>query len=253
MESAPVPRPIASSAYSFVRFCGGAIAPFVAGKLAQHVSPQAPFFLAAVMTAIGILVLFVYRDALRPVADVPPSADALSATDLPTADRAPEPAAAPAAPGPVRPLLVAVAGSIAPQVSAMAVPLARARGGAVHVLHVLEEDIVAGEDAVELESGESARELLDRSVAELRASGMTVSGELVRAVGNHADVARRILRRAEALDAGVIVIGPETRHGLLLGPVVARVVEHAQAHVIVLHPAAGALGRTPAQQPAIAR
>ena len=27
MESAPVPRPIASSAYSFVRFCGGAIAP----------------------------------------------------------------------------------------------------------------------------------------------------------------------------------------------------------------------------------
>src|SRR6201990_2476270 len=33
MESAPVPRPIASSAYSFVRFCGRAIAPFVAGQL----------------------------------------------------------------------------------------------------------------------------------------------------------------------------------------------------------------------------
>jgi Prolipoprotein diacylglyceryl transferase len=28
MESAPVARPIASSAYSFLRFCGGAIAPF---------------------------------------------------------------------------------------------------------------------------------------------------------------------------------------------------------------------------------
>ena len=38
MESAPVERPVASAAYSFVRFCGGAIAPFVAGKLAEHVS-----------------------------------------------------------------------------------------------------------------------------------------------------------------------------------------------------------------------
>jgi MFS family permease len=54
MESAPVARPIASSAYSFVRFCGGAVAPFVAGKLAEHVSAQAPFFLGAAMTAIGV-------------------------------------------------------------------------------------------------------------------------------------------------------------------------------------------------------
>ena len=35
MESAPVARPVASAAYSFVRFCGGAIAPFVAGKLGR--------------------------------------------------------------------------------------------------------------------------------------------------------------------------------------------------------------------------
>ena len=35
MDVAPVERPIASSAYSFVRFAGGAIAPFLAGKLAE--------------------------------------------------------------------------------------------------------------------------------------------------------------------------------------------------------------------------
>src|SRR6202035_1786976 len=64
MESAPVPRPIASSAYSFVRFCGGAIAPFVAGKLAEHVSTQAPFYLGAAMTAIRVAVLWTYPDAL---------------------------------------------------------------------------------------------------------------------------------------------------------------------------------------------
>ena len=32
MESAPVARPVVSAAYGFVRFCGGAIAPFVAAR-----------------------------------------------------------------------------------------------------------------------------------------------------------------------------------------------------------------------------
>jgi MFS transporter, ACDE family, multidrug resistance protein len=67
MESAPVARPIASSSYSFVRFCGGAIAPFVAGKLGEHVSEQAPFYLGAGMTAIAIGVLWFYRGSLVPV------------------------------------------------------------------------------------------------------------------------------------------------------------------------------------------
>ena len=33
MGAAPVERPVASAAYSFVRFCGGAIGPYVALKL----------------------------------------------------------------------------------------------------------------------------------------------------------------------------------------------------------------------------
>ncbi len=45
MESAPVERPVASAAYSFVRFCGGAIAPFIAGKLGEHVGEASPFVL----------------------------------------------------------------------------------------------------------------------------------------------------------------------------------------------------------------
>jgi MFS transporter, ACDE family, multidrug resistance protein len=73
MESAPVPRPVASAAYSFVRFTGGAVAPFVAGKLGEHVSVASPFYLGAVMTALSIGVLLVHRDALGPVepADAP--------------------------------------------------------------------------------------------------------------------------------------------------------------------------------------
>jgi MFS transporter, ACDE family, multidrug resistance protein len=57
MKVSPVERPVASSAYSFLRFAGGAIAPYLAGKLAEGVSLQAPFLVgaAAVLVALGIL------------------------------------------------------------------------------------------------------------------------------------------------------------------------------------------------------
>ena len=64
---------------------------------------------------------------------------------------------------------------------------------------------------------------------------MPVTGELLHSVGTHADVADRILERAEELAAGAIVIGPESRHGVLAAPVAAAVAQHAEAHVIVLH------------------
>ena len=235
MESAPVARPIASSAYSFVRFCGGAIAPFVAGKLAEHVSTQAPFFLGAAMTAIGVGVLFFYRRSLVPVRQ--PGTVTARPTEPPARARAATYAGRPGA------LLVAVAGDDARITSAMAAPLARARGGDVHVVHVIEQDILAGEDAIELESEDSAADLLAACMAELRESGRPVTGELLRSFGNHVDVAGKILARADELGAGAIVIGPETRHGPLSAPVAAVVAERAEAHVIVLHPSAGALGR----------
>jgi len=135
MESAPVERPVASAAYSFVRFCGGAIAPFVAGKLGEHVSVQSPFYLGAAMTAIAVLVLWLYRDALvGQVPSVAPSAAEAEADGPRIVRQTPvapalEPSAAAA------PMVVAVGGPTARQVSAMAVPLARARGSEVHVLH----------------------------------------------------------------------------------------------------------------------
>jgi ACDE family multidrug resistance protein len=58
MKVSPVDRPVASSAYSFLRFAGGAIAPFLAGKLAENVSPASPFLVGAgaVLVALAILV-----------------------------------------------------------------------------------------------------------------------------------------------------------------------------------------------------
>jgi predicted MFS family arabinose efflux permease len=57
MGAAPVERPVASAAYSFVRFSGGAIAPYVAGRLGEDVSVHAPFWMGATAVGVAVLVL----------------------------------------------------------------------------------------------------------------------------------------------------------------------------------------------------
>ncbi|MGM7647400.1 MFS transporter [Nocardia sp. JW2] len=72
MISAPVERSTASAAYSFVRFAGGAAAPWVAGKLGEH-SVSLPFWLGAACTAAGVTVLFLGRGALAHIDDHDPA------------------------------------------------------------------------------------------------------------------------------------------------------------------------------------
>lgn len=67
MEVAPVERPVASAAYSFVRFFGGAIAPFLAGKLAEWYAPNTPFYVGGAAVIISIAVLWSGRSLLRHV------------------------------------------------------------------------------------------------------------------------------------------------------------------------------------------
>ena len=56
MKISPVERGVASSAYSFVRFIGGAIAPWLAGRLGET-SVHLPFYVGAfaVLAAMGVL------------------------------------------------------------------------------------------------------------------------------------------------------------------------------------------------------
>jgi MFS transporter, ACDE family, multidrug resistance protein len=62
---------ISASATNFVRFLGGALAPFLAGKLATGVSVGAPLYLAAAAVAVGIALIFLARRVLdRPGAEV---------------------------------------------------------------------------------------------------------------------------------------------------------------------------------------
>ncbi len=71
MISAPVERSTASAAYSFVRFVGGAAAPYVAGKLGEH-NVHVPFWVGAGCTVLGILVLATGRKVLAHVDDHDP-------------------------------------------------------------------------------------------------------------------------------------------------------------------------------------
>jgi MFS family permease len=65
MSIAPVERPVASATYGFVRFIGGGLAPFVAGKLVEHYNAHVPFILgAATVVAAGVALASVHG-ALR--------------------------------------------------------------------------------------------------------------------------------------------------------------------------------------------
>jgi ACDE family multidrug resistance protein len=57
---------IAASGTNFVRFAGGAIAPFLAGKLSEHVSAAAPLYVGAGAVALGLVVVVAARSLLAP-------------------------------------------------------------------------------------------------------------------------------------------------------------------------------------------
>ncbi|MCW3040622.1 MAG: Multidrug-efflux transporter [Solirubrobacterales bacterium] len=55
---------VAASATNFVRFVGGAIAPFLAGKLSEQVSIGAPLYVAAGVITVGSLLALAWRGLL---------------------------------------------------------------------------------------------------------------------------------------------------------------------------------------------
>jgi MFS transporter, ACDE family, multidrug resistance protein len=57
MTVAQVERPVASAAYGFVRFIGGGLAPYVAGKLADHFGLHVPFLVGAGAFLLAVPVL----------------------------------------------------------------------------------------------------------------------------------------------------------------------------------------------------
>ncbi|GAB3609781.1 MFS transporter [Humibacter ginsengiterrae] len=65
MEATDLPRPVASSAYSGVRFIGGAIAPPVAAALGNAFGAAVPFLFGAIVLVISTFIILFGRRALR--------------------------------------------------------------------------------------------------------------------------------------------------------------------------------------------
>ena len=61
MKAAPVERGVASAAYSFVRFSGAALAPWLAGVLGEQVNVHLPFWVGAAAVLLGAGVLAMTR------------------------------------------------------------------------------------------------------------------------------------------------------------------------------------------------
>jgi MFS family permease len=61
IRESPVERSTAAAAYSFVRFSGGAIAPWLAGKLAEWYDVHVPFLVGAGAVVLAIAVLAAHR------------------------------------------------------------------------------------------------------------------------------------------------------------------------------------------------
>jgi predicted MFS family arabinose efflux permease len=61
MKAAPVERGVASAAYSFMRFGGAAVAPWLAGVLGEQVSVHLPYWVGAAAVLLGAGVLMATR------------------------------------------------------------------------------------------------------------------------------------------------------------------------------------------------
>lgn len=88
MKAAPVERGVASAAYSFVRFAGGAVAPWLAGYLGERVSVHLPFWVGAASVLAAALLITAGRRTLAHVeesaptsAHTVPEAEELTAAD----------------------------------------------------------------------------------------------------------------------------------------------------------------------------
>ena len=57
MMVSPVERLVASAAYGFVRFIGGGLAPYAAGRLVEHTNIHVPFAIGSGVIVAGIAIL----------------------------------------------------------------------------------------------------------------------------------------------------------------------------------------------------
>jgi ACDE family multidrug resistance protein len=250
MTVSPVERPVASAAYSFVRFIGGGLAPYVAGRLVIALNIHVPFYIASGAILLGIVVLStghrLLADAERVQAEQV-AAHSTTGTAAPAAPSAPATAMIPVegtAPRPEgRPsqgvILAAVDQSpVAALVTEAAARLALAEGGIVHVVHA-QEGITAGDFGVEAEQLDAARDLVSSHLDRLAAHHVPAEGQVLLHAADHGGAGRLIAEYATSIRATTIVLGAPTHGGLpaLMDASASQELwRHARSNILIINP-----------------
>jgi MFS transporter, ACDE family, multidrug resistance protein len=202
MTIAPVERPIASAAYGFVRFIGGGLAPFAAGKLVEATNVHVPFYVGAGALILGIAILRTAHTQL--------GAAEQGQTEPPVTIEL-----ATALGGTGNGVIVAAVDDspVAARVTDTAARLAAVHGRAVHVLHA-QEHASTSESTANGEATETGAALVREHLARLEAAGVPAVGHLLLNANDHGAVGRLISAHADELNARAVVIGAPTHGGL---------------------------------------
>ncbi len=253
MTVSPVERPVASAAYSFVRFIGGGLAPYVAGRLVIAFNIHVPFYIASGAIALGIVVLATAHRLLSDAERV--QAEQVTAHAAAPAGASTVPAGGPAtamipvtgpAPQPgYRPsqgvILAAIDQSpVAGLVTEAAARLALAGGQIVHVVHA-REGATAGGAGIEAEDLHAARELVRAHLDRLSAQHVPAEGQVLLHAADHGGAGRLIAGYAASIRATTIVVGAPTHGGLpaLMDASASQELwRHASSNILIVNPAA---------------
>ncbi|MFF8421830.1 MFS transporter [Streptomyces sp. NPDC015680] len=207
MLVSPVERPVASSAYGFLRFIGGGLAPFVAGKLADATDLSVPFYLGAATFLLAIPVLASGHGLLR-------KAEAHTGDSEPVTPSF-TPVGSPATTSDAPPVIVAVGPhDRASAIVDAAARVARDTGSPLEVVHV-QQTAVIEEQAVDTETAGQARAAVTAHLDRLTAHGIAATGQILASVGDHAAAGRALARHAADVHARAVAIGHSPRGPVL--------------------------------------
>ncbi len=238
MTVSPVEKPVASAAYSFVRFIGGGLAPYAAGRLVLAINIHFPFFIAAGAIVAGIAVLSTARrlltEAERVQAEQVGAAPTIPVSALIPVEGNGEPAEHTA-----NVILAAVDGSpIAALVTEAAAILAAGGDGVVHVVHT-QEEAIAGDVGIDGEPREAARAMVRNHLDRLAAHHVPAEGQILLHAADHGAVGRMVAEYANTVGASTIVIGAPTHGGLpalMDGSASRELWRHARSNVLIVNP-----------------
>jgi nucleotide-binding universal stress UspA family protein len=238
MTIAPVERPVASAAYSFVRFIGGGLAPYAAGRLVIALNIHVPFFIAAGAVGLGIVILTTVRHMLAEAERV--QAQQVASVHARPVERI---IAVPGRDGDETAGVIVAAVDDSPtaaMVAEAAARIAAESGQAVHVVHA-RESAVGGDVAVDGEDLDDARALVRRHLDQVAAHRVPANGQILLHATDHGAAGRMIAEYGNEVAATTVVIGAPTHGGLsavVEGSSSRELMRLARSDVFIVNPAA---------------